>query len=239
MTRPYSALTEATGERQPGQTRDSIRSTGRSLHERGRSERSRPRSLGAGCPTEMRATVLDRFDQPIRAPGGRLLQRAGLKYFRCRERGARPTDLQLPLVPCVDFVLCVVLFLIAQFHVSSDCSIRHNVDHPRGRNTLSMVDAPMILLTGRQILVDGVPVGNTRQVQERASVTRLDELYSIMKNKRDLWRQINPDRSFPGVAIIRAERRTAALVIKSVFQTTAFAGYANISFAVDRLPPRD
>jgi hypothetical protein len=139
----------------------------------------------------------------------------------------------------VDFVLCVVLFLISQFHVSSDCSIRYNVDHPSARNVLAMVDAPMILLAGRQILVDGVPSGYTRQVEHATSITHLDELYNVMKSKREMWLQINPDRSFPGVAIIRAERETTARVIKSVFQTTALAGYANISFAVDRLAPKD
>jgi hypothetical protein len=93
----------------------------------------------------------------------------------------------------------------------------------------------MVAITGTQILVDGVPAGSTRAVEEANRLQRIDELYNLLKSKRELWRQINPGRDFPGVAVLQVDRRVPALVVKSVFQTSAYAGYPNISFMVGRL----
>ncbi len=62
-----------------------------------------------------------------------------------------------------------------------------------------------------------------------------NELFGILKNKRELWKQVNPGKEFPGVAILQVDRRVTALVVKSVFQTAAMAGYPSISFMVGRL----
>ena len=93
----------------------------------------------------------------------------------------------------------------------------------------------MVAITGTQILVDGVPAGNTRAIEEANRLQRVDELFNVLKNKRELWKSLNPGRDFPGVAVLQVDRRVPALVVKSVFQTSAFAGYPNISFMVGRL----
>ena len=64
---------------------------------------------------------------------------------------------------------------------------------------------------------------------------RIDELFTILKNKRELWKQVNPGKEFPGVAVLQVDKRVTALVVKSVFQTAAMSGYPSISFMVGRL----
>jgi hypothetical protein len=51
-------------------------------------------------------------------------------------------------------------------------------------------------------MVDGVPAGNTRAIEEANRLQRIDELFNILKNKRELWKQINPGKEFPGVAVL-------------------------------------
>jgi hypothetical protein len=51
----------------------------------------------------------------------------------------------------------------------------------------------------------------------------------------ELWRQLNPGKELPGVAVLQVDRKVPALVVKSVFQTAAMAGYSSISFMVGRL----
>ena len=51
----------------------------------------------------------------------------------------------------------------------------------------------------------------------------------------EIAKQINPGKEFPGVVILQVDKRVPALVVKSVFQTAAFAGYPNVSFMVGRL----
>ena len=110
-----------------------------------------------------------------------------------------------------------------------------NVKLPSAENVMDMVEAPMVAITGSQILVDGTAAGNTRAIEEANRLQRIDELFNILKNKRELWKQINPGKEFPGVAVLQVDKRVSALVVKSVFQTAAFAGYPNISFMVGRL----
>ena len=110
-----------------------------------------------------------------------------------------------------------------------------NVKLPKAENVMDMVDAPMVAITGTQIMVDGNPAGSTRAIVEANRLQRVDELFNVLKNKRELWKQVNPGKPFPGVAILQVDRKVPALVVKSVFQTSAFAGYPNISFMVGRL----
>ena len=93
----------------------------------------------------------------------------------------------------------------------------------------------MVAITGTQILVDGTPSGNVRAIMDANRMQRVDELFNILKNKRELWKQINPGKPFPGVVVLQVDRRVQALVVKSVFQTAAYAGYPNVSFMVGRM----
>jgi hypothetical protein len=95
-----------------------------------------------------------------------------------------------------------------------------------------MTTAPMVAITGNTILVDGIPAGSTRAVKEANRMQKLDELFNLLKTKRELYKQINPGKDFPGVAVLQVDRQVEALVVKSVFQTAALAGYPNISFMV-------
>jgi len=185
----------------------------------------------------MTEKALHRFEQPISVPGRRLMHHVPLKFVRKKAIGgnARAVNHEIPLIPFIDFLLCIVLFLLASFSATGELPIDKNVKLPKAENVLDMVEAPMVAITGTQILVDGTPSGNTRAIIEANRLQRVDELFNVLKNKRELWKQINPGREFPGVAVLQVDRRVPALVVKSVFQTAAFAGYPSISFMVGRL----
>jgi biopolymer transport protein ExbD len=180
---------------------------------------------------------LHRFEQPIQTPGRRLLYAIPLKFVRRKVlgHGRRAANHEIPLIPFIDFLLCIVLFLLASFSATGELPIDKNVKLPAAENVMDMIEAPMVAITGTQILVDGHPAGNTRAIEEANRLQRVDELFNILRNKRELWKQINPGKEFRGIAILQVDRKVPALVVKSVFQTAAFAGYPNISFMVGRL----
>jgi biopolymer transport protein ExbD len=185
----------------------------------------------------MSEKALHRFTQPISVPGRRLLHHVSLNFVRRKVTGGgrRASNHEIPLIPFIDFLLCIVLFLLASFSATGELPIDKNVKLPKAENVLDMIEAPMVAITGTQILVDGVPSGNTRAIVEANRLQRVDELFNMLKNKRELWKQINPGKEFPGMAILQVDRRVPALVVKSVFQTAAYSGYPNISFMVGRL----
>jgi biopolymer transport protein ExbD len=181
--------------------------------------------------------ALSRFHQPIAVPGRRLVHHIPLKYVQKKVGGGgqRSVNQEIPLIPFIDFLLCIVLFLLASFSASGELPVDKNVKLPKAQNVMDMTDAPIVAITGTQILVDGTPAGSTRTVEEANRLQRIDELFNILKNKRELWKQVNPGREFPGVALLQVDRRVSALVVKSVFQTAAMAGFPGISFEVGRL----
>jgi biopolymer transport protein ExbD len=178
--------------------------------------------------------ALSRFHQPISVPGRRLLKGVPLRFVAKKVAGGGGKSLNhdVPLIPFIDFLLCIVLFLLASFSASGELPVDKNVKLPLADNVDDMTAAPMVAITGQMILVDGMPAGTTRPVKEANRMQKLDELFNLLKTKRELYKQINPGKDFPGVAVLQVDRQVEAVIVKSVFQTAALAGYPNISFMV-------
>lgn len=93
--------------------------------------------------------------------------------------------------------------------------------------------APWVHLTAdHRIVVDGVDIVGTAPY-EAPPMKRVDPLFDVLKEKRELRRSLDPTRPFPGVLILQVDASVAAIVVKSVFQTAAFAGFPNVGFVVD------
>lgn len=174
----------------------------------------------------------------IHTPGRRLLHKVSLKFVwnKVAGHGRRGTSAELNLVSFIDFLITTVIFLLMSFSASGEITVDKNVKLPKAENVEDIIDAPMVAVNGNQILVDGVLAGSTRAVEELGRMQKIDELFNILKNKRELWKQVQPNKPFPGVCILQVDQNVPALVVKSVFQTAAFAGYPNVSFMVGKLP---
>jgi len=131
----------------------------------------------------------------------------------------------------IDFLVVSVVFLLITFSTSSEGAT--SVKTPDAVHATDMIDAPMVMIAkGGQIVVDGTGAGSTRVVEETKRVQRLDELFNNLKAKREVWKQLHPDRPFPGTVVLQIDQDTPSIAVKSVFQTSAYAGYPNVSFMV-------
>jgi biopolymer transport protein ExbD len=177
---------------------------------------------------------LSRFHQPISVPGRRLLHQVPLAFVAKKVTGGghKGVNHEVPLIPFIDFLLCIVLFLLASFSASGELPIDKSVRLPLADNVEDMTQAPMIAVAGQMILVDGLPAGTTRPVKEANRMQKLDELFNLLKGRREAYKQINPGKEFPGIAVLQVDREVEAVIVKSVFQTAALAGYPNVSFMV-------
>lgn len=98
-------------------------------------------------------------------------------------------------------------------------------------------DFPVIELgPNRSLRVDGVLAGDTTEMVERRELRKVDELYYLMKQKREDWKTRRPDTSFPGVAGVRVEPGALGVELKSVMQTAAYAGYPRLTLQVVGAP---
>jgi biopolymer transport protein ExbD len=174
----------------------------------------------------------------IHQPSKRLLRAIPLKFVwhKVVGHGRRSPNANLNLTAYIDFLLVTVIFLLTTFSASGEIAVDKNVKLPKAENAEDVVDAPMVAVNGNQILVDGTLAGSTRAIEELGRMSKIDELYNILKAKRELWKQVNPaDKPFPGVVILQIDENVPAIVVKSVFQTAAYAGYPNVSFMVQKI----
>jgi biopolymer transport protein ExbD len=175
---------------------------------------------------------------PINHPGRRLMRNVGLEFVAHKVAGGghRSTNAGLSLTSMIDFLVVTVVFLLMTFSASGETPVAKGLNLPMAQNTLDMIDAPIVGVVGSQLLVDGTPAGNTRAVEESDRMQRIDELFNLLKAKRELWKQTHPNKDFPGVVLLQIDQHIKAVVVKSVFQTAAFAGFPNVSFMTNPLP---
>jgi len=90
---------------------------------------------------------------------------------------------------------------------------------------------PNISVSSSNILLDGRVVGDTAAILREGRPQRIDALFTSLVSSRESWKTAHPDTPFPGIDLLSFPAATPALVVKSVFQTAAFAGYPNEKLA--------
>jgi hypothetical protein len=58
----------------------------------------------------------------------------------------------------------------------------------------------------------------------------------VLVARRTIWKQLHPDKPFPGALVLPIDQDVPSVVVKSLFHTAAHAGYPTISFMVERAP---
>jgi biopolymer transport protein ExbD len=177
---------------------------------------------------------LSRFVQPVAVPGRRLMHHIPLKSVRSKVVGGgqRSLNQEIPLIPFIDFLLCIVLFLLASFSASGELPIDPSIKLPKAQNTAAMKLAPIITISGTRVLVDGKSAGSLRMIQDSGKAETIPELKERLTNMRETSQAVHVGKQFPGVAVLQIDSKVSALIVKSVFQTVAYAGYPNVSFMV-------
>lgn len=180
------------------------------------------------------------YENLVHKPGRRLMHHVKLDFVRHKVHGGghRGVAASLNLTSMIDYLVTVVIFLLMSFSASGETPVDKNVTLPVAQNASDMVTAPMVAINGKQILVDGKAIGSTQAVEESGRVNpRIDELYTVLKQLKDDWTKLNPGKGqHPGVVLLQIDRQVKAVVVKSVFQTAASAGYPNVGFMVGQVP---
>ena len=171
----------------------------------------------------------------IKEPGRRLMANVKLAFVarKFAGHGRRPVQASLSLTSMIDFLVVTVVFLLMTFNASGETA--HGTP-PGAFHVNEIIDAPLVSLSGSQILLDGHAVGTTRTIEESRTIARIDELTTALAAKRAKWKLLFPEKPNPGVVVLQIDGDVPAVVVKSVFQTAALAGYPNVSFMVNALP---
>jgi biopolymer transport protein ExbD len=173
----------------------------------------------------------------IKRPQPELLRTIPLKFVRARVsgHGRKSVDHQIPLIPFIDFLIVLVIFLLMSFSASGELVAQQpTITMPDANNTQQIEISPIIAVDERVITLDGSRVADTQTQGQSAQVDRIEPLIQGLEAEKRKWETIHPSEPFAGQVIVQADRNIDFRVVKKVMFSAASAGYGNVSFAVNQ-----
>jgi biopolymer transport protein ExbD len=174
---------------------------------------------------------------PINQPGKVLLRGVPLEFVakKVTGHGAKAVDIAIPLVPFIDFLIVLVVFLLISFSASGELlAQKANLKMPKAANVVDIEISPVIAVDPIVITLDGRRMADTATLAADPKVERIEQLIQDLETLKRNWSILHPQEPFPGQVIMQADVSIDYRVIKKLMFSTAQAGYANVSFAVNR-----
>jgi biopolymer transport protein ExbD len=174
----------------------------------------------------------------IHRPGKVLLHHIPLKFVRKKVAGGgkKSVDSEIPLVPFIDFLVTLVVFLLTSFSASGELLAQQpNLKMPDAKNVVDLEPHAVIAINPDVVTLDGRRIADTRTLAADARVERMEQMIQELETLKHNWTILHPSEPFSGTVILQGDRSVDFRVIKKVMFSCAQAGYANVSFAVNRV----
>jgi biopolymer transport protein ExbD len=175
---------------------------------------------------------------PIVAPGKRPAKRfAASKVFGGKLGGShRATNLDLNVVPMVDMMTMLVIFLLQQFSATGEVLyMQKDIKLPDARHGQQIEVAPVIAVSASQVVISGQKVAEVAEVEKDPSqiISPLVEKLRDEKKRWDFIHQNDRDRekNWKGEVNVQADVKVPFRVVRRVMASAAEAGYGSVNFA--------
>jgi biopolymer transport protein ExbD len=174
---------------------------------------------------------------PVHQPGKVLLKNVPLDFVakKVSGHGAKQVDVSIPLIPFIDFLIVLVVFLLISFSASGELlAQKANLTMPKAANVVDLEPNPVIAIDTITVTLDGRRMADTTTLAADPKVERIEQLIQDLETLKRNWSILHPTEPFPGKIVMQADVSIDYRVIKKIMFSTAQAGYSNISFAVNR-----
>lgn len=174
---------------------------------------------------------------PIVKPTKVLLRGVPLRFVanKVGGGGSKAVNHDIPLIPFIDFLIVLVVFLLASFSATGELlAQKPSITMPKAQNVKRLEIAPILAIDNVVITLDGRRVADTSTLASDAKVERIETLVENLSTLKRNWSMLHPQEPFPGMVILQADQKIDYRVVKKVMFSAAQAGYANVSFAVNR-----
>lgn len=168
----------------------------------------------------------------LEAPKPRLLQSIPLRFIKRRGHAPKAISQELPLVPFVDFLITLVVFLLMSFSTSGEIRASDTIRLPSATHGVDLEQAPVLTVDRAAVLLDGRRVLATADLGTRAEASPEPRLVEALEREAQSCRQLR--RRCPGLVLLAVDRDTDMRMVRRVVVSAAAAGYPNVGFAVDR-----
>jgi biopolymer transport protein ExbD len=175
---------------------------------------------------------------PINKPGKVLLRGVPLKFVsnKVSGHGRKGTNTEIPLIPFIDFLIVLVVFLLISFSASGELlAQKPNLTMPKAGNVVNLDIAPIIAIDTITVTLDGRRMADTATLAADPKVERIEQMIQDLETLKRNWSILHPQEPFPGQVVLQADVSIDFRVIKKIMFSASQAGYANVSFAVNRI----
>jgi biopolymer transport protein ExbD len=175
---------------------------------------------------------------PINQPGKVLLRDVPLAFVakKVTGGGGKALNQEIPLIPFIDFLIVLVVFLLISFSASGELlAQKASLKMPKASNVVDLEIAPVIAVDPIVVTLDGRRMADTASLASSPKVERIEQLIQDLETLKRNWSILHPQEPFPGQVIVQADVSIDYRVIKKLMFSAAQAGYANVSFAVNRI----
>ena len=175
---------------------------------------------------------------PIVEPGKRPAPRfAESKVMGGRMRGGRrDTNTELNVIPMVDMMTMLVIFLLQQFSATGEVLyMQKDIRLPDARHGQQIEVAPVIAISGSQLVVSGQKVAEVAEVEKDPSQI-IAPLVEKLRDEKKRWEFIHQneadhEKNWKGEVNVQADVKVPFRVLRRVMASASEAGYDNVNFA--------
>jgi biopolymer transport protein ExbD len=149
--------------------------------------------------------------------------------------GHKPTNAELNVIPMVDMMTLLVIFLLQQFSTTGEVLyMQKDIKLPDAHHGQVIEIAPVIAISGEQIVVTGVKVADIPDLDRDSGYLNIPALEERLRDEKKRWEFIHksdPNSKWDGVVNIQADRAVPFRIVKRVMYSCGVAGYFNMNFA--------
>ncbi len=173
---------------------------------------------------------------PIVTPGKRPAKRfeASKILGGKMTRGRKSTNAELNVVPMVDMMTMLVIFLLQQFSATGEVLyMQKDIQLPDAHHGQMIEVAPVITISSGEITVIGKKVADIADLERDGylNIPGIEEALRDEKKRWDFLHQQDPEKRWEGVVNIQADRFVPFRMVKRVMRSCGVAGYFNLNFA--------
>jgi biopolymer transport protein ExbD len=150
------------------------------------------------------------------------------------QRGRKATNADLNVVPMVDMMTMLVIFLLQQFSSTGEVLyMQKDIKLPDAHHGQVIEVAPVVTISANEITVIGKKVADVADL-ERDGYLNIPGIEESLRDEKKRWEflhQNDPNKRWEGIVNVQADRGVKFRIVKRVMHSCGVAGYFNLNFA--------
>ncbi len=150
-------------------------------------------------------------------------------------RGRRSGNAELNVVPMVDMMTMLVIFLLQQYSATGEVLyMQKDIRLPDARHGQMIEQAPTVAISAGQVVVTGQKVADVADLERDAGYLNIPALEEKLREDKKRWdfiHQQDPGAKWDGIVNIQADEKVPFRIVKRVMYSAGVAGYFNLNFA--------